>query len=70
MKTIDKIISLDRDDMTDYEKNLFIKDIKSVTNEYFEHKDDITMEVTRADGGFLVCIIFTAGRIKSVKRPV
>ena len=70
MKTVNKIISLDRDDMAEFERELYLKDFKRTSEEYFETNNDATMEITRADGGFLVCVIFTARRIKSFKRPM
>lgn len=70
MKSVTKLISLDRDDMSEFERSLFLKDFKRVADEYFECDGEATLEVTRADEGFLVCIIFTSRRIKSVKQPV
>ncbi len=70
MTGANRILALDREDMSDFERNLFLKDLKKVTEEYFEINGDATLEVTRADGGFLVCVIFTARRIKTLKNPV
>jgi len=70
MTGANRILALDREDMSDFERNLFLKDLKKVTEEYFEINVDATLEVTRADGGFLVCVIFTARRIKTLKNPV
>ena len=70
MTGANRILALDREDMSDFERNLFLKDLKKVTEEYFETNCDATLEVTRADGGFLVCVIFTARRIKTHKNPV
>ncbi len=66
----DRILALDRDGMSEAEKALFLKDLKKVAEEYFECDGDATLEVTRANGGFLVCVIFTSRRIKSPKSPV
>lgn len=66
---VNRILSLDREDMTDLERELFLKDLKRVADEYFETNGETTLEVTRADEGFLVCVLFTARRIKSVKKP-
>ena len=63
-------ILLDRDDMSDFERGLFLKDLKRVTDEYFEADGGASLEITRTNEGFLVCVIFTARRIKSVKRPI
>lgn len=69
MKDIRKILSLDRDDMSDFERELFLSDIKKVTDEYFESNRDSSLEITRTDDGFLICILMSARRIKNVKRP-
>ena len=58
-------ILLDRDDMSDFERGLFLKDIQRVNEEYFECDGTPSLEVTRTDEGFLVCVIFPARRIKS-----
>lgn len=70
MNSANRIIALDRDDMSDFGRALFLKDLKKVTDEYFETSGDATIEVTRAEDGFLVCVLFTARRVKSVKNPL
>ncbi len=65
-----RLLSLDREDMTDLERQLFLADFNRVANEYFECGEGTSLEVTRSDEGFIVCIIFSARRIKSVKRPL
>lgn len=69
MNSVNRIISLDREDMTELEKQLYLKDFSRLNEEYFECNCEPTLEVTRAEEGFLVCLIFTARRIKSVKQP-
>ena len=64
-----RILSLDRDDMTDFERELFLTDIKRVTDEYFECDTSPTLEITRTDEGFLICMFINARRIKNVKKP-
>ena len=64
-----KLLSLDREEMSELEKQLFLKDLKRVTDEYFETEGETSIEVTRSDSGFLVCVLLTARRIKSVKKP-
>lgn len=64
-----KIIALDREDMSDFARALFLKDLKRVADEYFECDGDLTLEITRSEGGFLACVLFTARRIKTVKQP-
>ncbi len=63
-------ILLDRDDMSDFERGLFLKDLQRVNDEYFECDGDSSLEITRTEQGFLVCVIFPARRIKSLKHPV
>lgn len=68
MNAVKRLLSLDREDMTDLERELFLKDFKKVAEEYFEPENGFDMEITRAEEGFLVCIIFNARRIKNIKR--
>lgn len=63
------VILLDRDDMSDFERGLFLKDVHTVNEEYFECNGNPSIEITRTEEGFLVCVLFSARRIKSVKRP-
>lgn len=62
-------ILLDREDMSDFERGLYLKDVHGVNEEYFECDGKPTLEVTRTEEGFLVCVLFSARRIKSGKRP-
>ena len=55
--------------MTDTDRELFLKDMNRITEEYFECDGEPSLEVTRADGGFIVCVLLTARRIKSIKKP-
>lgn len=63
-------ILLDRDDMSDFERGLYLKDMQRVNDEYFECDGAPALEITRTEEGFLVCVIFNARRIKSLKRPI
>ena len=63
------VLSLDRDDMSDFERELFLSDISKVTDEYFENEGNPSLEITRTDEGFLICMFMTARRIKNVKKP-
>lgn len=69
MNAVTRLLSLDREDMTDLERELFLKDFKRVADEYFEVNGECDLEVTRSEEGFLVCIIFNARRIKNIRRP-
>lgn len=70
MKTImTGMLSLDRDDMSDFERELFLTDIKKVADEYFESNADASVEITRTEEGFLICLLMSARRIKKVKQP-
>ncbi len=64
-----KIIALDREEMSEFERGLFLKDLKRVTDEYFETEKNASLEITRTDEGFLVCVLFNARRVKTLKRP-
>ena len=65
-----KSISLESGDRSDFERALFLKDLKKVCDEYFECDFRPSLEITRTEDGFLTCVIFSARRIKSVKRPL
>ena len=67
-KNIDKILSLDREEVSDLHRELFLKDFARVAGEYFEGDGNPTLEVTRSEEGFLLCVIWTARRVKSVKK--
>ena len=62
-------VTADREQMTDEEKELFLCDLKNVCAEYFESDGKYSMDVTRTEKGFSVCIIFDAVRIKKFKKP-
>lgn len=62
-----EILTLEREDVSDIVRTLYLKDLKSMTGEYFELGDDPSLEITRADNGFLVCVLFTARRVKNIK---
>lgn len=64
-----KLLSQDRGGITDLEKELFLKDLSRVTGEYFETEGETALEVTRTEKGFVVCLVFSARRIKTVMRP-
>lgn len=66
MKSVNRLLALDRDDMSDLERELFLKDLKRVTDEYFESDGEATLEVTRADEGFIVCVLMTARTLSSI----
>lgn len=69
MNAVSKLLALDREDITDLERELFLKDFKRVADEYFEMDGVCDLEVTRSEDGFLVCLIFNARRIKTIRRP-
>ncbi len=64
-----KIMALDREEMSEFERGLFLRDLKRVTDEYFETDKNASLEITRTDDGFLVCVLFNARRVKSLKHP-
>lgn len=61
-------IVFDREEMTDGEKQLFLRDFKKVCDEYFESDGKPDLNVTHTTDGFSVCIIFFARRIKRFKK--
>lgn len=69
MKNVNAALSLDREDMPDFARQLFLKDVRRVLDEYFECDNDTNLEITRSEEGFLVCVLFSARRVKSVKNP-
>lgn len=69
MNAVTKLLSLDRENITDFERELFLKDFKRVADEYFEMDGMCDLEVTRSEEGFLICLIFNARRIKNIRRP-
>ena len=60
---------VDREQMTDEEKELFLSDLKNVCSEYFEGGDRYSLDLTRTEKGFSACIVFDAVRIKKFKKP-
>lgn len=69
MNSVTKLLALDREDITDLERELFLKDFKRIADEYFEVDGVYDLDVTRTEDGFLVCLIFNARRIKTIRRP-
>ena len=70
MNSVNRLISLDREDMSDFERELFLNDMRRVYDEYFEVDSSPSLEITRTDNGFLICTLLTARRIKNVKKPL
>ena len=68
--SVQRVLSLDREDMADWERELFLKDLSKVTDEYFESEGTPSLEISRTDGGFVVCLVLSARRIKNIKRIV
>lgn len=60
---------VDREQMTDEEKELFLNDLKGVCSEYFEGDGRYSLDLTRTEKGFSACIVFDAVRIKKFKKP-
>lgn len=70
MSNFQKFLSLDREQMTEAEKELYVNDLTRLTQEYFEIDEIPKVSVVRSDGGFAVTVKISARRIKYVKRPV
>ncbi len=62
-------LTIDREQMTDEEKELFLSDLKGVCSEYFEGDGRYSLDLTRTEKGFSACIVFDAVRIKKFKKP-
>ncbi len=58
-----------REQMTDDEKELFLCDLKSVCAEYFDGDAKFSLDITRTERGYSVCVVFDAVRIKKFKKP-
>ena len=59
----------EREDMTEEEKQLFLHDLKHVCGEYFEAGGKYSLDMTRTEKGFSVCILFDAVRVKKFRKP-
>lgn len=59
----------EREDMTEEEKQLFINDLRHVCREYFEADGKYSLDMTRTEKGFSVCILFDAVRVKKFRKP-
>ena len=55
--------------MTEDEKQLFLHDLKHVCGEYFEADGKYSLDMTRTEKGFSVCILFDAVRVKKFRKP-
>jgi hypothetical protein len=64
------LILYDREEMTEDEKQLYLADIKQVCCDYFDGDERYSLDVTKTDTGFSVCIIFDARRVKRFKKPL
>ncbi len=65
-----KMLSFDREDMTELERKLFLKDFAAVAEEYFETDGEPELKTERSENGFKMTITFSVRRIKAVKRPI
>ncbi|MBO5328235.1 MAG: hypothetical protein J6B04_03595, partial [Clostridia bacterium] len=61
---VNKIIRLERENLSPTEKALFCEDFKRVIDEHFERDGELGVDVTETEDGFSVCVIFGARRIK------
>lgn len=68
-ESVNNILSLERDEMSDIVRELFLRDLKRIVDEYFESDGLASLEVTRSEEGFIVCTLFTARRIKNMRSP-
>lgn len=70
MRESDPILAANREEMSETERTLFLKDLTRVVDEYFECDDDCALEITKTENGLLVCVLITARRIKSLKAVI
>ena len=61
--------ALEKQEMSDEEKEVFLCDLKEVCVEYFEVGEKFSVDVTGTEKGFSVCVLFDAHRIKNFKKP-
>ncbi|MCD7728772.1 MAG: hypothetical protein LUI60_02525 [Clostridia bacterium] len=66
---IKKPLLADREIMTEAERELLIRDLTTVAEEYFEPDGKAHLDITRTESGLSVCLIFSARRIKKLWRP-
>lgn len=64
---VNKLLALERQGMTEKDKEMFLHDLQTVINEYMESDKNATIDVARTENGFSICILFTAHRIKNVR---
>lgn len=64
---VNELLALERQGMTEKDKELFLHDIQAVISEYMEIDKNATIDVARTEIGFSICILFTARRIKNVR---
>lgn len=69
MTSVNKILSLDREELSQGDRELFLNDLKSVIGEYFEYDSNINLEIAKGENGFIICILFNARRVKTTKKP-
>ncbi len=70
MKISSELFALNGEGISETEKALFLKDFKKVAEEYFEYNGNASVEITTDKEGLLVCVLFTARRVKTLKNPV
>jgi hypothetical protein len=61
-------LTLERENMSESERQLLLCDIQAVLDEYFEREGNLTLDITRTSKGFSICLLFAARRIKRAKR--
>ena len=64
-----QLILPEKEEMTDEEKSLFLADIKTVCEEYFEADAKYSFDMAKTEHGFSVFIIFDAHRVRKLKKP-
>ena len=63
------IAKLEKDNMPEAMRKLFVRDLMKVAEEYFETEEGAEVDITRSPDGFSVCVLFRARRIKKMWSP-
>ena len=63
------LAAMERDIMTETERELLKRDIVRVAEEYFETDGQAEIDIKRTERGYSVCLLLHARRIKKIWSP-
>ncbi len=63
------LITLDRDNISQGQRDLLLRDLSEVIDEHLERTSRIVLDITKTEKGFSVCILLEASRIRESKKP-